>query len=206
MRALQPYLGVSLALVFSLILGCEPSSQVEPDGGPADSVEVDASPDVIYLDGNITTDAPAIDIGPEVVEGWRVVRGFALLKTPDGPDVRPIAAHEPARRAVARALVASVAPAITTALAPLQSGVGVQGGAEGVGGFAQLAPYGEDGPHTLKANLVAYLGRLSVLKHEDELAVRRAHLVRVHDLIAPADFEDGGEEFCIESTHAGGVE
>ena len=81
---------------------------------------------------------------PEVTARWRVVQGFALLKKKGSLDIRPIAAHEPGRRAVARALAAASVAAISEELTPAQCGVGVPGGAESLGlaarNFAESHP------------------------------------------------------------------
>jgi hypothetical protein len=82
------------------------------------------------------TDLATGEVPPEVAAGWQRARGFALLK--DGGGIRPIAAHEPLRRAVTRALLKTAEWSARKQLAPLQSAIGVHGGAEALGLAARL--------------------------------------------------------------------
>jgi len=75
---------------------------------------------------------------PDVVVRWSRARGFALLKRRESPDIRPIAAHEPARRLVTRALIAAEGDKVSDQLAPAQTAIRVSGGAEGLGLSARL--------------------------------------------------------------------
>jgi len=83
------------------------------------------------------TDIASGEAPPEVVSGWRRARGFAILKD-DGVAIRPIAAHEPLRRAVSRALIKAAESTVRARLTPLQSAIGVHGGAEALGLSARL--------------------------------------------------------------------
>ena len=86
---------------------------------------------------DVYTDYATGEVPPEVAAGWRRARGFAILKG-DGVGIRPIAAHEPLRRAVTRALIKGAESTARDRLAPLQSAIGVHGGAEALGLAARL--------------------------------------------------------------------
>ena len=57
--------------------------------------------------------------------------------------------------------------------------------------------HGNDRAHALEADRRLDLVRLRVLQHKHQFAVRRAHLVRVHHLVPPADLKDRGKELLV---------
>ncbi|MDP6945689.1 MAG: hypothetical protein QF464_16180, partial [Myxococcota bacterium] len=61
-----------MVLLLSAAMGCAPTVTGEDSGGGFPDVPVtDTGPDIVFLDGNIATDAPEYDanIGPDAVEG-----------------------------------------------------------------------------------------------------------------------------------------
>ena len=110
------------------------------------------------------------DCPEELTDAWRVGRSFALRKAPGSADLRPIVAHEPARRLVARALVAPVAKEATSDLTPLQAGVGLPGGAEAAGLAARQHAERNPGHTVIKLDLRNAYGETQRAVAVEELA------------------------------------
>ena len=114
---------------------------------------------------------------PDVQQSWSRARGFALLKRTGSPDIRPIAAHEPARRLVTRALIAEEGDAISAQLAPAQTAIRVSGGAEALGLSARL--FAERNPSwtLLKLDMSNAFGNVSRADALNELDAMAAPLL-----------------------------
>lgn len=93
----------------------------------------------------------ALGCCPEfVMEAMRTARGFALKK---GEGIRPLAAQEPLRRLLTRAILKGATRDLRAALEPLQLAVAVEGGAEVLGRSVQVVAESHPTWIILKADL-----------------------------------------------------
>jgi len=142
-----------------------------------------------YLDA--ATDVATGRAPPEVADGWRVARGFALLKEAGSDEIRPIAAHEPLRRAVTRALLKDAEEPVLGRLAPLQTAIGVPGGAEAFGLAAGLFAQRHPSWVMLKLDVANAFGTCSRAEALRELEAAGATLLAFflrRQLSAPSRF------------------